>query len=118
MGEVIARDSRRDAKSCGNHYAQEGGSSPDQGGLTDENGHDAGKNCDQSGGGNARATVNSRQTCGKRNETGQRVDSKSETQPADQADAKHIEDECDDKPSGGSATKDMTLAPSTTTTAR
>ncbi|MHC4044469.1 hypothetical protein, partial [Bradyrhizobium sp. 23AC] len=74
----------------------------------DENDHGAGKNCDQSCRGNACPSVNSRKSCGKRNEIWQRVDSKDETQPAEQADAKHIEGECDDKHGGGSATKDMT----------
>jgi hypothetical protein len=58
-------------------------------------------------------------TGGEADEEGQRVDSEVEDQPTEQADPKNAEDESDDKHGGASVTKrDVTAAPSTTTTAR
>jgi hypothetical protein len=86
--------------------------------LTDRKGDSAGHDADKQRAEDACAAMKRGHAGGKSDEERQRVDGKREDQPTEQADPEQAEDGSDDKHGGSSVTNNVTVAPSTTTTAR
>ena len=78
MNDVIAPDGCRNRKSGGDHGTKKRGSREGKGRLSNDEGEDAGKNCDKNRGRDACAIVNCRRSYRRRNEKWQRMNSEGE----------------------------------------
>lgn len=104
VNDVIARDGRRNRKLGRDHGTKMRRSREGNCDLSNDEGEHAGKNGHNDRSTDACATVNRIPHYRKCDEKWQRKNSEGEYQPAEQAYAKHIENESEDQHGGGPAT--------------